>query len=341
MNRTKAAAPVQWGQRRTLLILATLAVTIGFATACGGGAGPVELGGRAALPAEPAGGGSGTSGVAGGSDTGAGGEATGTAPAASDAAALPGSAGSTVAPQDGALIVKTGTFQLQVGDLDAALAKANAAVVALGGYVSASDRRGEGEQQVAVVTYRIPAAHWDEALAALRPLATRIVTEQTQAVDVTGQVLDLGARIENLRVTERALQEIMARATRISDVLAVQAQLTDVRGQIEQLSTEKAHLSRQAAYGTLTVTYEVPVVAVTQAASGWDPGRELDDAAAQLVEIAQLAASAAIWFGVVGLPLLLAGLLLVGMLALVGRRVLPRRPRDAPPGPAWGGTRGV
>ncbi len=243
---------------------------------------------------------------------------------------------------DQALIVKAGSMVLDVTDLDAALLKAQAAVTAAGGYVSGSDRADQGGQQVASVTYRIPAAAWDRTLDAVRAVGTKVEKEQTNTVEVTGQVLDLGARIANLRVTEAALQAIMAKATRIPDVLAVQQQLTDVQGQIEELTAQKEHLQQQAAMSTLTVTFQVPVVAVTTAASAWDFGAQVDQATAQLIELAQGVASAAIWLGIVVLPLLVAGLVVLVPAAWVGRRLLARlHPSRGPGQPMWGAGTGT
>ena len=127
-------------------------------------------------------------------------------------------------------------------------AVARDAIRGLGGYIGASNTFNEGDDQpVAEITYRIPVGRWEDALAALRSLnglTTKVVTEQTNAVEVTGQIVDLDARIRNLRASESALQAIDARATKISDVLEVQAQLTDVRGQIEQLTAQR-HRPRQ------------------------------------------------------------------------------------------------
>src|SRR5947199_24090 len=95
------------------------------------------------------------------------------------------------------------------------------------------------------------------APAALRGLADKVLTERSSTEDVTGQVVDLGARIKNLEATERALQAIMDRATEIKDVLSVQAELTKVRGQIEEMTAEKGHLVEQAAMSTLTVTFSL------------------------------------------------------------------------------------
>jgi hypothetical protein len=231
-----------------------------------------------------------------------------------------GGVATQVGPLD-ALIVRTGSLSLEVTELDATLLKARARIIGLGGYVSDSERTNQGEQSTALITYRIPSARWDEALDALHGLASKVVAEQTKAVEVTGQVLDLGARIDNLRATEKALQAIMAQATKISDILDVQNQLTNVRGEIEQLSTQKAHLSDQAALATLAVTYSLPVVAVTQVTQGWNLGTEIDRAVALLVQLGQGLVVAGVWLAIVGLPILL-GLVLIAALALFAARRL-------------------
>jgi uncharacterized protein DUF4349 len=253
-------------------------------------------------------------------------------------APVPAAPGNGFVASPDLLIVKTGTLGLQVKAIDAGLADANAKISALGGYVSGSQRAGDGTSAVATVTYRIPAARWDDALVALRGVAVKVLGEQTKTDEVTGQVRDLGARISNLQATERALQAIMNKAVKISDVLEVQAQLTNVRGQIEQLATEKQHLQDQSAYGTLGVTFATETVAVEQARKGFDPAAEADRATASLVEVGQALAAAGIWFGILWLPILL-GLGLIGLVAvLVVRRV--RRSRPGMPGTGGAGTPG-
>ncbi len=240
---------------------------------------------------------------------------------APDASAAPSLAdgGTATAFKDDAKVVKTGSLTLEVKALDDALAAARTAIVGLGGYVSGSDESNDGDRTRATIVYRIPAARWDDALAALRHLATKVVGERTNAVEVTSQVIDLDARVRNLRATEAALQAIMAKATKISDILDVQQQLTEVRGQIEQLSTEQAHLVDQAALGTLAVDFSVPVAAVTTTREGWDPGAEVDRAVAGLVGIGQGIASFGIWLGIVVLPVVVV-LLILGALAWAAAR---------------------
>lgn len=224
------------------------------------------------------------------------------------------------------LIIKTGTLELQVGVVDGAVTAAAGRITALGGYVSGSEQVGEDENVTATVTYRIPADKWEAALSALRGLAIKVVAERTGTEDVTGLVVDLRARITNLQATEQALQEIMTKATKISDVLAVQAELTTVRGQIEEATAQKQHLEAQAAFSTLTVRFGLkPEAAVVATQKKFDPGSEVDRATASLVEVLQGLATAGIWFGIVWLPILLVLGFVALVVALVGRRWLPRR----------------
>jgi hypothetical protein len=143
---------------------------------------------------------------------------------------------------------------------------------------------------------------------------------------VTNQVVDLGARITNLRSTEAALQKIMQQATKIPDVLDVETELTGVRGEIERLVAEKAHLEEQAAFGTLTVTFVLPVPPVVEEVkAGWDPAADADAATGTLIKLGQRGVSVGIWVVIVGLPVAL-GVAVVGLFAVVAWR-LGRRPR--------------
>jgi hypothetical protein len=225
---------------------------------------------------------------------------------------------------DDAKIVRTGSIDLQVKDVPKAIQTARDGIRAMGGYIGASQTSTQDDQPFATITYRIPVDRWEDALDLLRGLSgetTKVVNEQTQAVEVTGAVIDLEARIRNLRASETALQGIAAKATRVSDVLEVQAQLTNVRGEIEQLSGQLKELQDRAAFATLTATFATPVVAVQVAAKGWQPARVVDEATASLVDILQALTTAGIWFAIVWVPILV-GLGVIGLIAgLILRRL--------------------
>ena len=226
-------------------------------------------------------------------------------------------------------IVKTGHLSLEVSGLDSAVNQAQATIVALGGSVDSSNRSGTDEYATASITFRVPVARWDDALSDLRKIGSKVLSEQTNSSDVTSQAIDLDARISNLQTTETALQSIMARASAIPDVIAVENQLSDTQGQIEELTAQRDHLKDQAAMSTLTVTFQLPSKSVvTQATQDWTLSGQIDQAGAALVRIGQGLATIGIWILVVVLPLGLALLLLLGFV-VVARRILGRGGRKS------------
>jgi hypothetical protein len=238
------------------------------------------------------------------------------------------------------LIIKTGSIAIQAAELDSALADATTAILGLGGYASGSGRSGDGDDAQASTTFRIPSARWDEAVIAIREIGEKVLDERSETVDVTGQVVDIEARMRNLETTERAFQSIMDRATVIKDVLEVQERLTDVRGEIEELASKAAHLREQAAMSTLSVTFSIkPAPVIARQEARFDPGTEAEAATAQLVGILQSLATAGIWFAIVWLPVL-AALAIVGGVGLLVYRRVRRAPNggSTPMTTAPGGT---
>lgn len=232
---------------------------------------------------------------------------------------------------DDALIVRTANLELEVDDVAAILALARGEITSMGGYVAGSDEYDQGDRRWASVTYRVPVDRFSEAIEKLRGLSDRVVRESTQSQEVTATVVDLDARIANLRASEQALVEIMDRSGRMEDVLAVQMRLEDVRGQIERLDAQRSNLADQAALSTLTVTWFTQVAAVTAAQEGWNVSAEVDAALAQTVQALQGVASMGIWLGVVILPLLSIPLLLAMVLyVLLRRRGRGDGPDDTP-----------
>jgi len=274
----------------------------------------------------------------GGTVDGSGGSRLGSAPGAAPAVPAPaqGANGALAAARDDAKIVRTGSIALEVSDLAAAVRVARDAIVGLGGYVGASTTSNVADRPSAEITYRVPADRWERALDILRGLdglTSKVVTERTEAVEVTGQVADLEARITNLRASETALQGIGEKATKITDVLEVQAQLTATRGQIEALTAQRKDLNDRSAYASLSVRFDVPIVAVEVASKGWAPTAVVDAAAATMVSVLQNIATAGIWFFIVWLPILLVlGTLILLVVAIARKFGVGRSaPRDIPP----------
>ena len=231
----------------------------------------------------------------------------------------------TATPGDGAItgdridVVRNGSFSLEVADVEASLTKLTGIVKSQGGYVSGSYRYTDASTPYLTVTFRVPAASFDAAVLTLRAEGT-VLSEQISTYEVTMQLVDLEARLRNLRASETALLDLMTQATTVSDVLAVQTQLTSVRSDIESYDAQRAALADQVAMTTISVTISQIGSSIGNATNGFDLGKEVSLAIANLISVGRTVIVAAINLVIVVLPIALIGALAGGLL---GRAVTP------------------
>lgn len=178
------------------------------------------------------------------------GDAAGGGVAADSPSGAPTSASRSVAAAP--RVVKTATIQLSVTDKQVTKAADAASSLAstLGGFV-ASTQRSSGDGHSATLTIRVPAASFDNALRELRKLG-KVSNEEIGGDDVTGQLVDLDARLRSLRAQEQALNALLAKANTVGETLQVAQASAEVRTQIEQLAAQQQTLGDQADFATIT-----------------------------------------------------------------------------------------
>ncbi|MBW4483502.1 MAG: DUF4349 domain-containing protein [Tildeniella torsiva UHER 1998/13D] len=161
-------------------------------------------------------------------------------------------------------LVKQASLVLVLTDIDAAVDQVQAILQqSQGDLLSLQDNRSpEGTAQQVSLTLRVPQAELDNVLNALRPLGT-VQQQSLTAEDVSSQLVDLDARLKNLRQSEAALLKIMERSGEISHVLEVARELSTVRESIERMAAQQQNLKRQVAFSQIYLTLQSPVTQVT------------------------------------------------------------------------------
>lgn len=153
-------------------------------------------------------------------------------------------------------IIYISKLQLRVVDLDAAAQRVQQLVEQQKGYVASSDISGVSDydnNRSASWVVRVPVANYQAFLDEAKSLGT-VAQETSTAEDVTEQYLDVEAQIKNKRVEEERFIELLKNATaKLEDILAVEKELSRVRGEIEQAEGKKRYLENRTDFTTVTL----------------------------------------------------------------------------------------
>jgi hypothetical protein len=231
----------------------------------------------------------------------------------SDAAGSPAAVSDVAAnavqqAQDSRVIIYTGNMSLAIDDTRQAVEAITSLANEQGGYVSGSNIYQVGEIPRGSITIRIPAENYLATLERLRALAVRVESETTNTQDVTEEFTDLQARKTNLEFTETALQELLEerqQVGRTSDILEVYRELTNIRGQIEQIEGRLRYLANQSALSTISIELIPDVLSQPVSVAGWEPQGVAKTALQSLITALQGIVNVVIWLGVFLLPLLI------------------------------------
>jgi hypothetical protein len=151
-------------------------------------------------------------------------------------------------------IQQTGSLTLTVGrgKLSGAVTQLTALAATYGGYVANSQTQS-GAAPSGSVTLQVPVQSFAAVLTRAEALG-RTSDVTTKATNVTGQYVDLQARITALQASRQQYLTILAEATTVGDVLAVQEQIDSLQSQIEQLQGQLQLLTSQTSYSTVHIT---------------------------------------------------------------------------------------
>lgn len=218
------------------------------------------------------------------------------APAASSNPSAPRStsnmAEAAIPPLDRMVIANVNLSLSVENAIDAARA-AERTAERYGGFVAGSNLRDSDAGREATLTLRLPSARLSEALSDLRSIGRKVTDESRATQDVTEEFTDIESNVRNLRSTETQILALMERATKIEEVLALQRELTGIRGQIERLEGRRRVLENRSDFATISIRLVEPLASAPR--DGWSPLETAAQALAALSRFAERLGTLAIW----------------------------------------------
>ena len=182
---------------------------------------------------------------------------------------LGGSSGTKGDPFSGdQLMTYSSDIVLETVDYDADSDKLASTLDESGAVVVYSDEIG-GTYRREYITVRVPADRYDALMSALEGVATMVRCSESSD-NITSDYDDVAARIETLEAQKRKLDELVAKAENVDDLLSIEDRIQSVEYDLARAYSNKASMDADIAYSVVDITLE------DVSGEGREPGAEED-----------------------------------------------------------------
>lgn len=162
---------------------------------------------------------------------------------------------------EGRALIRTGNVTLEVENFEQSQRNVTRIARQQGGFVSDTSAqvhsRGNQTWTTGRLVVRVPKGNFSRAFGDVKAEG-EVKQSNSGARDVTGQLVDLNARLKNLRAQRDRLRTLYENANDTEAVLSVEKRLSTVQSDIERLEAKKKSLEQQVAYSTVTVKLNEP-----------------------------------------------------------------------------------
>ena len=167
-------------------------------------------------------------------------------------------------------LIKTVEIDAETEHYDDLISALDAKITALGGYTESRQTGKHGSRsRWSSMTLRIPAEKLGEFLTHVNENANILSTSEDTR-DVTLQYSDTEAKITALKTEQTRLLELLAGANNLSEILEVEARLSDVTYELEGFESQKRGYDNQITYATVHLSLnEVETLTPVEKPSVW------------------------------------------------------------------------
>jgi hypothetical protein len=175
------------------------------------------------------------------------------------------------APAGQRSIVYTGSITVRVDDVNAAAAQLTGLATGTGGFVGGDQRTIDAGKSVATLTLRIPADKFTGTVDQIGKLGHE-QSRQISTQDVTGQVVDLAARIQAQQASVDRVRALLAKAQSIAEITSIESELSRRESDLESLQAQQRSLADLTALSTISATLLGPDAATPPPPKGPETG---------------------------------------------------------------------
>ena len=164
-----------------------------------------------------------------------------------------GSSSAQPVAQSARKLVRTADLTLRTQQFDSLSETIHSRTSEIGGYVESLYQSGENGSRRLNLYLRVPAEKLDEFLSGVEGLG-RVTSRSESTTDMTTQYVDNQARLETLYTKRSRLNELLAKAEDVADLIELESAIADTQYQIDSYESTQRHIDQQVDMSAVSVT---------------------------------------------------------------------------------------
>lgn len=152
-------------------------------------------------------------------------------------------------------IIKQASLRFETNDLEDTFKQIQTAIITNKASIQ-NDSEGKTDDNIyRTLTIRVPSQNFDPFINAVSKGVSYFEQKEISAENVTEQYIDLTSRLNTKRKLEARYLEILQKATKISEILEIEKQISAIREEIEAKEGQLKYLESRVSESTVTISF--------------------------------------------------------------------------------------
>jgi hypothetical protein len=152
-------------------------------------------------------------------------------------------------------IIKNGNLKFETDNLETTYEQIKDAIKKGKAYVQNDNEGKEYGSIYRRLSVRIPSQNFDSFIKDISTGVPYFDEKEISAQDVTAEYIDLDARLKAKKKLENRYLELLSKATKMSEMLAIEAQLSAIREEVEAKEGQLRYMQNQVSLSAITIEF--------------------------------------------------------------------------------------
>ena len=152
------------------------------------------------------------------------------------------------------MLIKTGNIRIETDNIEDSSKFIKSLLTKYKGYINSEERTSNYSDLESSFSFRIPSQNFDNFVNTIDEHFEKVENKTITSSDVTDEFIDIKARLKTKKQVEERYSALLSKAKNIKEILEIEREIGDLRGEIESMEGRMKYLQNQVSFSTLNIT---------------------------------------------------------------------------------------